>query len=78
MSEVDKMFYELGYIKCNESCLHKDAQIVYDTNSDKRIVFWKNKTITVYNIYDGVVDITMQELQAINKKVEELGWMIQK
>ncbi len=66
LSEADKMFEELDFQKSKEysNCFwyeHKKTKL--------RITFWKEeKSIGIMG------DITIQILQAINKKVEELGW----
>ena len=51
--------------------------LMYDKIENKekrRISFFKNKTIQCSESYLYVKRIDMQELQAINKKVKELGW----
>jgi len=66
MSEVDKLFEVLGYIKADMS---HQSYVVY-FNECNEINFWlKDKTISA-----TIDEITMQELKAINKKCEELGW----
>ena len=80
-SEADKLFEELGYKKIVE---HKYKQpdnddvtelILYRDYSFLEIEFWNDKTISKSSVYDDDSFITMQELKAINKKVEELGWI---
>ena len=81
MSEADRLFKDLGYEKIVE---HKYKQpdndeetelILYrDDGTLLEIEFWNDKTISKSNGYD-VSYITMQELQAINKKCQELGWI---
>lgn len=68
MSKADEMFEELEFHK-NEGLY----EIQYTTR-DNQITFDKrNNTIVVYSDdYDD--KINMQELQAINEKVKELGW----
>lgn len=74
MSEADKLFEELGYKKYINDlgniefykyqtvlCENDDIQIIRFYNNSKD--FWSNHLVT------------MQELQAINKKCEELGWV---
>lgn len=66
---ADEMFKELGFDK-NEGLyeiqyITKDNQITFDK---------RNNTVVVYsNDYDD--KINMQELQAINQKCKELGWL---
>ena len=75
---ADEMFEELGYeiIKNNKTTLNyeKEGLHLY-----KEIVFaLLDKSVTVGYGKGECCDISIQELQAINKKVEELGWMKQK
>ena len=77
MSEADKMFKELGYEKfyCINNIDNTTNDIRYCTDEFEikfnmiyeAIEFEKKKAH--YN------SITMQELQAINKKCKELGWI---
>ena len=68
---ADEMFEELVYEKY-EYLEHTDY---FQEKTDKIISFRNNKEIAIFNTYDGFEAITMQELQAINKKCEELGWI---
>ena len=83
---ADKMFEELGYeiIKNNKTTLNyeKEGLHLY-----KEIVFaLLDKSAKVGKIVFSyrndknhqVMGLEKKELQAINKKVEELGWMKQK
>ena len=69
---ADEMFEELGYEDLSNnigfSCICLYGKY------DKRIGFYHDKTFDIYNCIDGTEYVTMQELKAINKKVEELGW----
>jgi len=80
VSEADKMFEELGYEIENENGFILYNKISEINDEYKAIVF---------NVSKGLIDIrtddnlnlqvittvlNMQELKAINKKVEELGW----
>lgn len=69
MGEADKMFEELGYKK-----LTGETTEVYTlSRANKNIAFSKLiERIRIYGKYDF---IDMQELKAINKKCEELGWL---
>lgn len=74
---ADEMFKELGY----EKKVDTPTNFIYQNKKN-------NKEIRFYKIYKCVeisliefeesegnsIFFTMQELQAINKKVEELGW----
>lgn len=79
----DKMFEELGYRKSEDKWV-----IVYDCiqyfnhfKEYKKVYFFKlEKEITLksYNLTDDLVidfNLTIQELQAINKKCQELRWL---
>lgn len=68
---ADEMFKELEYKKYD----YVEEIEYYHGITDKVISFRDNKTIKVYDYYDGTAPITMKELQIINKKVEELGWL---
>lgn len=71
---ADEMFEELGYKEVKTQIpkaikLYKDDDNVYLFNLDYKD-FYKSGE------YDGMCDhITMQELQAINKKCLEMGWI---
>ncbi len=69
MSKADEIFEKLKY--------YKDEGIyeIQYTTRDNQITFdKKNSTIIVYSDdYDD--KINMQELQAINEKCKELGWL---
>lgn len=72
---ADEMFEELGYEKINKK--HDFENIKY-YKDDYNIMYFDEKDKSFYKSgeYDSMCDdITMQELQAINKKVEELGWI---
>ena len=70
MSKADKMFKELGYENVRET----EYWIVYK-GKEKDIDFNKKyKTIEVENGMESK-KITIQELQAINEKCKELGWL---
>lgn len=77
---ADEMFEELGYKKHLSD--KKGILFFYirssnlSANEMERIIFYKNKTVGFDYVYCSFKkDITMQELQAINKKVQELGWI---
>ena len=79
MKTADEMFEKLGY----EKTKNDEYNVIYEKGASfrNRIIFSKiTKTVCCilvnedYEWNDGI-DIDMQELQAINKKVEELGWI---
>lgn len=73
--EVDKMFEELEYVKITEN----NIKILYEKEGhywDKEISFdLIDKQIRVEMSAGDSEPITMQELQAINKKCKEMGWI---
>ena len=78
MKTADEMFEELGYEKTKKD----EYNVIYEkgTSIRNRIIFSQiTKTVCCIVIdedyeWDNEIDIDMQELQAINKKVEELEW----
>lgn len=74
MQTADEMFEEMGYEK-----QYKNEDIYYHMDADLKdnyIVFETGyKSFAKISCYHDAGDFTMQELQAINKKVEELGWI---
>lgn len=87
MSKADEMFEELGYEVDWES---DEEKIIYvrkdkiDNDFEYRIIFDLEHNLLNFiaylydNSFVGRFEITsiisMQELQAINEKVKELGW----
>lgn len=72
MSKADEMFKELGYKKTERN--YRTAGKVYEyENDDCRCIDFMSdlKEVKLWNI-----TINMQELQAINEKVKELGWEV--
>lgn len=66
---ADELFKELGYKK-----ITTDLEIKYRNNIGE-IRFWEPTKAVIKQDEDGrYLSIKMQELQAINKKVGELGW----
>ncbi len=69
---ADEMFEELGLRLENDSPFEFEVK----NDDDKVIKINKErKEIACFNYYDGFEYLTLEELQAINKKVKELGWM---
>lgn len=71
MSKADEMFEKLGYEKVLETEHHiqyakEEYYICFN-------VFHKTVTKIEDNVFNG--KITLQELQAINEKCKELGWL---
>lgn len=83
MSEADEMFKELGYEKVVEDrriIIYENIQHFTTFEIKNALLFYKiDKQISLksYNLTENIgIDfaLNMQELKAINKKVEELGW----
>lgn len=84
MSEADKLFDKLGYKKIEDKYNIDFNKIYQFTNGNKireQIRFCKlDKYIHIenYNFNTGITFgkfLDMQELQAINQKCKELGWI---
>lgn len=79
MSEADKLFDELGYEKIiNKRCMCEYVKY-FKLKGARHIIFILDKTVCVCEENDKYLAVNrdyfnMQELQAINKKCEELGW----
>lgn len=72
MSKADEMFERLGYKKS----LNKVGDTFGYKNTDNYlIVFYDTKEILKFDENYDVEGINMQELQAINEKCKELGWI---
>lgn len=75
LSKADEMLEHLGYIKQYEN----DGNIYYYIDvicKDDYICFdLGRKTYTKRVCYHDAGEITIEELQAINEKVKELGWL---
>lgn len=75
MSEADMMFEKIGYT-VSEQLENGIVYLKETDDEDMEISFIDyedyGKTVEV-DKFDGL--ITMQELKAINKKCEELGWL---
>lgn len=67
-----EMFENLGYIECeNADSSTKYPQIEYAKSYEEDITF----IIDEHKIYISNYHITLDLLKAINKQVEELGWI---
>lgn len=70
--KADKMFKELGYEKQAESIF---GLVYRNKNNYAEITFDLGDETICASIHDDEsVYLNMKELQAINKKCEELGW----
>ena len=75
---ADEMFKELGYVKV-EKAWGIEYKKEFKLKNPRHIIFSPDKEVAVCE--DNEVGLavrrdyfTMQELKAINKKCEELGW----
>ena len=73
MKTAKEMLEELGYEKFGETTKH----IVYRNKEHNYYVTFEliHKSFLVHKPYTTFNLITLKELQAINKQVEELGWL---
>lgn len=69
MSKADEMFEELGYEKQHEGTYKREKQTIVFYFDTKEVAIYKKDENGI-----GIDFIDMQELQAINEKVKELGW----
>lgn len=75
MKTADEMFGKLGYKKRNLGILFSRFWEEWE-NEDLAKTFSFNTEYETIDITDeNKYGITMQELQAINKKCQELGWL---
>ena len=80
MSKADEMFEELGYENIiNETCLCEYRKY-FKLKRARHIVFAVDKAVSVCEENEKTLAVnrdyfTMQELEAINEKVKELGWL---
>lgn len=72
MKTAKEMFEELGYKYENDFV---DNNIYYSGNKDVYYVFSLDRKTFFKKEYMEAGDITLDELQAVNKQVEELGWL---
>lgn len=74
---ADEMFEELGYEEVTDDWEDIEEKfILYNQNNSYLIFYLESKEFGTF-IYPQnykCVGINVNELQAINKKVEELGW----
>lgn len=66
---ADEMFEEIGYKKL----VGETTEVFTLSRANKNIAF--SKLINRIRIYGKYDFIDMQELQVINKKCEEMGWI---
>lgn len=74
MSKADEMFEKLGYEK-----IETFNGYLYTDETGFNIKITNMKRIDLYydedvEVYENLMQLTFEELQAINEKVKELGW----
>lgn len=79
MSEADKLFEKMGYEKIINERYKCEYIKYFRLKNPRHILFGIDKTVSVCEENDKYLLVnkdyfTMEELQAINKKCEELGW----
>lgn len=72
---ADEMFEKLGYKKRNLDIIFSRFLEEWGNEDLAKTFSFNTEYETVDIIDENRYGITMPELQAINKKVEELGWM---
>ena len=70
---ADEILKNLGYEKVSDDKYSIEYRKILDDDLFE-INFWKEDKTISKNYYRDMGYITLQELQAINKKVEELEW----
>ena len=79
MSKADEMFKKLGYIKRNNLDESYIEFVRYEAKECYSISFCKGKVMCALYVngilFSRGLAIDMQELQAINEKCKELGWL---
>ena len=69
---MSKTLEELGY----EKILDDELQLIYENDDGDAICFVKfTKCFSVKDCYDGYQVATMEELKAIYKYCEDMGWL---
>ena len=68
MSKADEMFEKLGYRKANK-------YVAYIKEDDFILFINKKQGVCIHKEGSEYPAFTMQELQAINLKCKELGWI---
>lgn len=73
MSKADEMFKELGYVKIRDD----ERFIKYKKKYKNDNIVMDKETKDFIKNFDSEYwkAVTMQELQAINEKCRELGWI---
>lgn len=69
--KADEMFEKLGYKKSKNNV---GGTFGYKNSIGHQIIFYDTEEILKFDENYDVEGIDMQELQAINEKVKELGW----
>lgn len=74
MKTAKEMFEELGYFKIENK---ETLKWLFKTSDDCKTICFskKSKYIRLYYVIKEDVVLFCDELQAINKQVEELGWL---
>ena len=72
-----KMFEKLGYSWKEENSYISFTKVYWKHwVFQSKITIWFWKPLQKISIYDKeYIDLTLEELQAINKQMEELGWL---
>lgn len=70
---ADEMFKKIGYVLVENN---KEKMVYKSKDQDTYITFYSDKLISCGSggFYDEAICIDLNELKAINKKIEELQW----
>ena len=73
---ADEMLKKVGLNLCSiEQLDYSKKALRHNENGFLHIIFNEDNTIDITHACSLPIQITFEELQAINKKVEELGWI---
>jgi len=77
---ADKMLHEIGYMKeyedgCEEIWNYEERFCIRFNKICKSVDFKRKSKMQFFGLKYHRISIDMQELQAINKKCEELNWI---
>jgi hypothetical protein len=75
MKTADEMLEELGYKKKNLDIIFSRFWEEWENEDLAKTFSFNTKYETIDIIDENRYRVTMQELQAINKKCQELGWL---
>lgn len=75
MKTADEMFEELGYEKKYLNNIQWYIKKLFKNNYTQITFDVIDKTVAASNNKNEAINLDIKELQAINKKCQELGWI---